>query len=286
MSQEIINIDKSVQMLAELKNASLQIAEKCNKVVISNETEYAVAFQIISDANKTISAIEKKRKELKEPYLDAGKKIDAAAKDIAEALDKAVTLGKSKLLVWNQEQEKKKRIELQRIETVKNAIINYKNDTMAAIDRCTTEADLLNINNTRIKTFPADSEWQEFLPDAQAMRKAIFEYAKAKKIAIDNPVMATEAHVAMSVIEEEQIAAEETIAVDQVAEISLQKASGIRNNWKFEVVDFSKVPDEYKVLDETKVRAWQKQMREAAGLADGAVHFGIKHFVEQSQTLR
>lgn len=283
---EIIKIDKEVQMLTELKNASLQIAEKCNKITITNETEHAVAVMVFSDANKTLTAIEKKRKELKEPYLEAGRKIDAAAKDIASVLEDAVSKGKKKLLEWTQEQQRKKQIELQRIQGIKDRIIKYKNETMAAIDRCIDTDQLVQVNQTKIAVFPADAEWQEFAADAKEMRKAIHEYAKAKKIALEQPFEREEAHAVMSQIEEEQVIKEEEIASEQIATASLATPSGVRNNWKFEVVDFSKVPDEFKVLDEVKVRAWQKQMREAAGLVDGAVHFGIKHYIEQSVTLR
>ena len=283
---EIVKIDKEVQMLADLKQASMAIAKKCNDVVITNDTEYAIAIQIFSDANKTASAIEKKRKELKEPYLDAGKRIDAAAKAISEDLELAVAEGKKKALAWSQEQQRKQQEELQRIQKIKNAIINYKNDVMAKIDRCATEQELVDVYNEKIKVFPDNSNWGEFGEDAKLMRVAISNYAKAKKVELTKPFEGEEARQVMQEIEEKTVEAEEVIGAEQIAEINITKPSGVRTNWKFEVVDFSKIPDEYKVLDEVKVRAWQKQMREAGGLVEGAVHFGIKHFTEQSMTLK
>lgn len=283
---ELIKIDKELKALSELKNASLQIAEKCNNVKITDDVTYAIGVQIFSDANNTLKAIESKRKELKEPYLDAGKKIDNIAKEISESLTSAVANGKKEALAYSQKRETERLADLKRINDIKQSIIQYKETTLAAIDRCTNESQLVEVNQQRIATFPADKEWMEFADDAKVMRRSLFEYAKAKKVALTQPFETEEAHQVMSQIEEQIVEQTEDIAHEEIASASIKQSSGIRNNWKFEVVDFSKVPDEYKMLDEAKVKAWAKQMREAAGLHNGAVHFGIKHFIEQSMTLK
>ena len=283
---ELIKIDKELKALSELKSASLQIAEKCNNVKITDDVTYAVGVQIFSDANKTLKAIEEKRKELKEPYLDAGKKIDGVAKEISEALTVAVTNGKKEALAYSQKQEQERQAELKRINDIKESIIQYKQVTLAAIDRCSDESQLVEVNQQRIAIFPADKEWMEFAEDAKIMRRGLFEYAKAKKVALTQPFETEEAHQVMSQIEEQIVEQTEDIAHEEIASVSLKQTSGIRKNWKFKVVDFSKVPDAYKVIDETKVREWAKQMREANGLVDHAVHFGIEHYIEESMTLK
>lgn len=66
----------------------------------------------------------------------------------------------------------------------------------------------------------------------------------------------------------------------ELAMLESQKASNIRHNWKFDVVDISKVPVQFLMVDETKVREWIKANKES--LNDGDVIAGIKFYKEAS----
>jgi len=59
-----------------------------------------------------------------------------------------------------------------------------------------------------------------------------------------------------------------------------QKASNIRHNWKFDVVDLSRVPVQFLMVDEAKVREWIKANKES--LNDGDIIAGIKFYKEVS----
>ena len=66
----------------------------------------------------------------------------------------------------------------------------------------------------------------------------------------------------------------------ELAMLESQKASNIRHNWKFDVVDISKVPVQFLMVDEAKVREWIKTNKES--LNDGDVIAGIKFYKEVS----
>lgn len=66
----------------------------------------------------------------------------------------------------------------------------------------------------------------------------------------------------------------------ELAMLESQKASNIRHNWKFDVVDISKVPVQFLMVDEAKVREWIKANKES--LNDGDVIAGIKFYKEVS----
>lgn len=66
----------------------------------------------------------------------------------------------------------------------------------------------------------------------------------------------------------------------ELAMLESQKASNIRHNWKFDVVDLSKVPIQFLMIDESKVREWIKANKES--LNDGDVIAGIKFYKEVS----
>lgn len=66
----------------------------------------------------------------------------------------------------------------------------------------------------------------------------------------------------------------------ELAMLESQKASNIRHNWKFDVVDISKVPVQFLMVDEAKVREWIKANKES--LNDGDIIAGIKFYKEVS----
>lgn len=66
----------------------------------------------------------------------------------------------------------------------------------------------------------------------------------------------------------------------ELAMLESQKASNIRHNWKFDVVDLSRVPVQFLMVDEAKVREWIKANKES--LNDGDIIAGIKFYKEVS----
>ena len=80
--------------------------------------------QNLAKANQLAKAIEEKRKAIKQPYLDAGKKVDEVAKTLSESIEKGIKHIKDQVADW----EKKRREE----EAKKKQILDYINGELSA----------------------------------------------------------------------------------------------------------------------------------------------------------
>jgi hypothetical protein len=186
-------VDLEWSKLQSTKDVFVQLSEEALQIKVTDDVSLAIANQKLSAVNNHLKLIEEKRTELKKPYLDAGKKVDAIAKDLSEPLNNSIQYLKNQIKEWNLE-----------------------------ILRREQELKL------------------------QAPANSLFE---------DN-------------------------INHELAMLESQKASNIRHNWKFDVVDISKVPTQFLIVDETKVREWIKANKES--LNDGDIIAGIKFYKEVS----
>jgi hypothetical protein len=186
-------VDLEWSKLQSTKDVFIQLSEEALQIKVTDDVSLAIANQKLSAVNNHLKLIEEKRTELKKPYLDAGKKVDAIAKDLSEPLNNSIQYLKNQIKEWNLE-----------------------------ILRREQELKL------------------------QAPANSLFE---------DN-------------------------INHELAMLESQKASNIRHNWKFDVVDISKVPTQFLIVDETKVREWIKANKES--LNDGDIIAGIKFYKEVS----
>jgi phenylalanyl-tRNA synthetase alpha subunit len=186
-------VDLEWSKLQSTKDVFIQLSEEALQIKVTDDVSLAIANQKLSAVNNHLKLIEEKRTELKKPYLDAGKKVDAVAKDLSEPLNNSIQYLKNQIKEWN--------LELLRRE-------------------------------------------QEL--KQQAPVNSLFE---------DN-------------------------INHELAMLESQKASNVRHNWKFDVVDLSRVPVQFLMVDEAKVREWIKANKES--LNDGDIIAGIKFYKEVS----
>ena len=101
--QQILSIHENMQ----------QLVYDCNAIVVTEEDKeaYDKAVELKRLVKKTHVAIESKRKELKQPIIDYGKRLDEFTKTIYEPLKNAELLVKQKMEVYEKRQEE---IKLQR----------------------------------------------------------------------------------------------------------------------------------------------------------------------------
>jgi hypothetical protein len=186
-------VDLEWSKLQSTKDVFIQLSEEALQIKVTDDVSLAIANQKLSAVNNHLKLIEEKRTELKKPYLDAGKKVDAVAKDLSEPLNNSIQYLKNQIKEWN--------LELLRRE-------------------------------------------QELKQQAPA--NSLFEYNINHELAM----------------------------------LESQKASNVRHNWKFDVVDLSRVPVQFLMIDEAKVREWIKANKES--LNDGDIIAGIKFYKEVS----
>lgn len=186
-------VDLEWSKLQSTKDVFIQLSEEALQIKVTDDVSLAIANQKLSAVNNHLKLIEEKRTELKKPYLDAGKKVDAVAKDLSEPLNNSIQYLKNQIKEWNLE--------------------------------------LLRREQELKQQAPANSLFEDNINHELAMLES-------------------------------------------------QKASNVRHNWKFDVVDLSRVPVQFLMIDEAKVREWIKANKES--LNDGDIIAGIKFYKEVS----
>jgi hypothetical protein len=111
----------------------------------------------------------------------------------------------------------------------------------------------------------ADAERRRLLAEAEA--KARSEREARAQAALAAAQAAQEERddltAALAMDEAVQIEAEVIVPIVDLSKAKVAKAAGqsIRTDWDFEVVDFAKLPDQYKIADDKKIRAVVKAMK-------------------------
>lgn len=265
-----------------LQKSANEIAEKCSKLTITDDTSLLLVTQQYSLLKGTIADIEKLRVKEKAPYLDAGKQIDALAKKLSTPLENVFTEGSKKILAYNKQKQEKAQKELNRINDIKSAISKFSSEAIKRLGECKTIEELTSVREQLIVQYVPDSQWTEFDTEYQQVRVALNDYAKAKRIEITTPAQADE--TLTESIKEAIVDKVEEVGVQEVAKAEFTTTSKIKEKWLFEVVNLAEVPREYLMLDEKKVKEFIKNNTEL--LVNGEVQAGIKFFIEESVTIR
>lgn len=276
-----ISIKNEQAQFEALQKASQDIADQCNKIEVLDQTSLAIARQQLSLVNSQIKMIEDIRANLKKPYWDAGVAIDALAKPLKAPLETALSIGKSKILAYENAEQKKKLAEKKRIQAIKDDIQWFSQTAMAEMDECNSIAELDKQYDEWVRNFPGEGRWFEFNEEAQKIRENLRLYASQRKIQILNPQQADEE--AQEMIKE--VIQEEVAVVAEEDLFPVAPIKGLRTTWKFELVDISKVPLEWLMVDEKKVKEWLKDNSRNFA-ADEEICHGLKFYKENSVTIR
>jgi hypothetical protein len=279
MKQLILTTEEA--KLSTLQKQSHDIAEQCMKLTITDDITLSIATQNLSKANNIVKEIDTLRTDLKKPYLDAGRQIDALSKSLSQPIEQAIDAGKKKILSYQNEIKKKQIDEANRILAIKNSIIKYTNDTMAAIDKCKTIDQLVEARNKFIVNAPTD-KFEEFLQDFMTARMALNDYAKSKRTMILTPIQADEEElVAISEAVKEMAS---SVGDEALEHNIIPSAKGIRKTWTFELNDISKCPTEWLVVNESAIKKYISDNK--ADLQDGQIINGLRFYQVESLTIR
>lgn len=140
-------LQKNLNAIEAFKSEAVQIAEMCKQIIVNDESTLAIAQQNLSKATSLVNSIEKHRKEIKQPYLDATKQIDGLAGEISSPLEEAINHIKAQVKNW--EIERIKRAEKEKAE----AEAKLREEQAAAEKKKAENERILNFLN---KTMP---EW-------------------------------------------------------------------------------------------------------------------------------
>lgn len=128
------NIVKYAPLVALQTQAKLY-AEKISVLKVVDDNSEAIVTQRLSEAKELLKAIETKRTELKKPYLDAGKEIDAIAKALVDDLQKADVAVREDLRKYKEKKEEDQRKEIARLQAIQAKIDNHKALAFSAISK-------------------------------------------------------------------------------------------------------------------------------------------------------
>lgn len=277
---EIIITNKETQLNA-LKAASTAIVDACNKIVITNDTDLAVANQNLSKAKEKSRDIQKTGKALYEPYFKSYKKLYKITNDLSDPIDLSVKGGEQKIITYTKAVQAKKQAEFDRIAAIKADMTKYYGDAIDAFKFANTLEELLAFNDKYVAKFPED-KWTEFPADAFRLRTALHDFAKNRKIEIQNPTQADET-VAEVIVEQVSIIAE-NVGAEKIEAVASQHEQKLTFNFTYEVVDQAAIPREFLMVDEKKVKAYIKEHKDS--LEDGMVLNGLKFIQEDKVRIR
>jgi len=266
-----------------LKKSCEEMAEMCRNLSVTDEHSLAFATQQLSKAYERIKQIDEIRTELKAPYFNAGKSIDSLAKQLSTPIEKEFEEGKKKVIAYNVQEQKKQQAEINRIQAIKTLISDYSAKALQEMDKCKNMDELTTIYNNYVKAFPSDDKFAEFLPDAITMRENLRSYASATKIKLSTPAEVDEnLQDEIKEVIQEQVS---EVGVQEVAEVVINsEQKGMKQNFTYELIDISKVPDEFLMVDDKKLKAWIKGNSDH--LKDGMESNGIKFILEHKLTIR
>lgn len=276
---------QSIESFNAMQNLAKQLSEQCLTIKVVDDTTEQTALRIVSQVKEFENAIEKKRKELKEPYLQTGRDIDTAAKMVVGVLEEPLKVAKKNIMDYKDIKEKARKKEEQRIQTIKDNIEAFRKTVISAIDACTSTTQLPEIFVKYIKHFPNGEDYQEFLPDAQKVLDSLKQYGSAKKALLLNPQNEAIQETAVA-IKEELVVTSVNIAEEQLMINQSEKISDTRTNWKFELVDITKVPKFLLTIDEKKVKEFLKEHREAGSIVEDCIVHGIRFYPEKTLVVR
>ena len=165
IQNEITSIQKKVKVdLMSVHENVNELIKSAEFIIIKvdDKDSYKEAVELKKVIKNTHVAVEKKRKELKAPIIEAGKSLDAFAKSIYVPLKDAESILKEKMLPYEQEQEKIKeqeRIEKEKEQKEKDALnekLMHLNSVLPDINSCKNKSEIQEIENKLAEINPKD----------------------------------------------------------------------------------------------------------------------------------
>jgi len=268
---------KGLEVLESLK-AEIDIqANNCLQIKVMDESTLAVGQQNLSKINQIVKAVETKHKELKSPYLEAGRQIDAVKNALIEPAEKAIDHLKSEVKNWEiKKQEEAKAVqaaleakakeaadklaeEANRVNSIKWLIDNARNALKQYYDGCKTIEFCDKALSDIEKGYRKREEFMEFADEAYTLKDNYVELIKTKRIQLESAATMSEG-------EKELMEAKEELA-KQKLELDAKAA-------RIKATEDAMAAEKARKEEEERLRVEQEKIQ-ALALADKTK--GIKH---------
>jgi hypothetical protein len=203
----VLNLDADEKKeLAKFNKLELQVAaivHHLKSIEVKDEVGNTVAVDVATKANKLVKAIEARRKELSDPLEKQKKVLISIEKKLAGPLEEAVAAVKKKITDWTQEQERLRKVELQRQEdarkkeeqdrenerlrvlNIRNKITEFKDKSSQKVnaieDLSGLEAFIKEINAWK----PKSEFYQEFFTEIESEIKSAISLAEGRRTLIE-----------------------------------------------------------------------------------------------------
>ena len=225
--------------------------------VLSSQTEFETAGETLRQLQTLGKTLEDKRVELTAPLLEGKRRIDEFFRGPIARVKLAVDGVKGLMLGYTREQEAIRRAEeerLRKIEEAKAAKERARLEAIAAAER--EKAEKLR----REAEAEAEAERQRLLAAAEKLKARRDAESRARVRELKQEAKAVQADTTKADAKAADAAAharqaEITTAVDVRVEskVEMVKGQNLRLVYRARVVDFGKLPDEYKLTDTVKL---------------------------------
>lgn len=263
--------------LLKFENVKLQLdkaAETCLQIKVTDDNSLAVCENSLGKINELVKAVERVRKDEKEPHFEKCKAIDAAAAYVSELPEVALKHLKDEKIAYVKVIE----AENNRKRDIQDSIEKTKHWCGMRLEMVKDYADCDLCINRLLEVLDRKSFYQEFFPQIQDVVSDYTRLFNLKK-----QEFAAVSPDELEAIKEVQAEIKQNIESAEVAENPIETISKVRRTWKFELVDITAVPEKFLTIDESIVKDWLKV--NSGSLKDGGVVNGIKFFQEINVTV-
>jgi hypothetical protein len=277
LQELIIQTPELKSSLLKFENVKLQLdkaAETCLQIKVTDSDSLSVAENNMGKMNDLVKVIEKTRKDEKQPYLEKGQAIDAAAAYVSELSESALKHLKDEKIAYIRkvEAENKRKQDIQDSINKTKEWASNKLTLVNGADVCDyCIGRLLDVLNR--KEF-----YQEFFPQIQ---EVVSDYTRLFNL--KKQEFAAESPDELDAIKEVQAEIKQNIESADIPKVEVEIISKVRRPWCFEIVDINLVPKEFLMVDESKVKEYLKANSES--LEDGKVVNGIKYYKDLKVTV-
>lgn len=243
--EEIATSDVSVslQKITVLKEEIDTMSSQALNIKVSDSTTLSVAENNLSQINDIVKLVESKRKEVKDPYLQACKTIDETCKTLVESAQKSIAYLKEEIKTYEikrqeeqrkkeAELEKKKQEELEKLEkerAEKESQYKYIHETLSpwlqkqysAIDSPEKGTKLLS---TIEEKWPDDTKVGFYKEDAANLKASYVQLISSKITQLSDAGNISEAQANIIKQREELIKQKEELAAKEKAIKALEEA--------------------------------------------------------------
>lgn len=109
-------LEQSLNIISAFKSEVDGLAKSILLIKVVDDSSAGIAQQNLTKASGLLKQIEEKRKEIKEPFLQAGKQVDSTTKEIVQELEVAVVALKGEIKKYVEEIEARQREEKEKQE--------------------------------------------------------------------------------------------------------------------------------------------------------------------------